>query len=262
MELKLLQKVKTFIGAQEGQPLFRTGVGNLDPGGLQIFQDLHAELQDQGISGVAADEVSVKEGDLVTLLTDVKTNQKDRIRWYLNDTRIAEINGDLSKICTDVQCNEGTEIFRGRLTLDHQTGSLTIRNIRTTDAGDYHLQISGNNSDHKKTFSVTVHDVPAAEQDETKEGENVTLYTGVIKNPNDALAWYFHDVLIVGDQSKVCTDERCKERFGDRLKVAHQTGSLTITNITSTDSGNYQLQINSSRVSIIRNFSLTVPVVN
>ncbi|XP_058616514.1 uncharacterized protein LOC131530333 [Onychostoma macrolepis] len=106
-----------------------------------------------GVSGFDADIMFV-EGESVTLRTNVKTNQRDRIRWYFNNTRIAQITGDLSKICTDVQCNEGTERFRDRLKLDHQTGSLTIMNIRTTDSGLYHQEtiISGNISE--KIFSV------------------------------------------------------------------------------------------------------------
>ncbi len=80
------------------------------------------------MSGAGSDgvSVSVMEGDSVTLNTDVKINQQEKIHWYFNDIRIAYINGDLSDICTDVQCNEGTERFRDRLKLDNQTGSLTI----------------------------------------------------------------------------------------------------------------------------------------
>ncbi|XP_052445388.1 uncharacterized protein LOC127987129 isoform X1 [Carassius gibelio] len=111
-----------------------------------------------GASGVGPDRVpvSVMEGESVTLHTDVKTNKRDRIRWYFNDTRIAQITGDLSKICTDVQCNEGTERFRDRLKLDHQTGSLTIMNTSNTDAGDYYVEtiIIGNISE--KIFTVTI----------------------------------------------------------------------------------------------------------
>ncbi len=119
-------------------------------------------ISSSGLSDVAADEVSVsvKEGNLVFLQPDVKTNQQDRIRWYFNDTRIAQMNGDFSKICTDVQCNEGNERFRDRLKLDNQTGSLTITNTRTTDSGLYRLQISSrnnsNNENIEEIFSVTV----------------------------------------------------------------------------------------------------------
>uniref|UniRef100_A0A8C1LEX3 SLAM family member 9-like n=1 Tax=Cyprinus carpio TaxID=7962 RepID=A0A8C1LEX3_CYPCA len=109
-----------------------------------------------GVSGVETDGVSVfvTEGDSVTLLTGIKKNQEDRIRWYCNDTRIAQINGDPSKTCTDVQCNEGTERFRDRLKLDHQTGSLTIMNITNTDSGLYQLKIFSKN---KYRFNVTVY---------------------------------------------------------------------------------------------------------
>uniref|UniRef100_A0A9J8AFP4 Immunoglobulin domain-containing protein n=1 Tax=Cyprinus carpio carpio TaxID=630221 RepID=A0A9J8AFP4_CYPCA len=222
-----------------------------------------------GVSGVDIDRVSVMEGDSVTLHTGVKTNQQEKIRWYFSDTRIAQVTGDLRNICTDVQCNEGTERFRGRLKLDHQTGSLSIMNIRNTDSGLYKLLISNSNFDTEKIFSVIVDDVPAAGGHEmkrktVKEGEYLTLHSDGVKKPNDLKIWYFKDILIAeitGDQSKICTVDQCKERFRDRLKLDHQTGSLTIMNITNTDSGLYILQINSSRFSIIKTFSVTVTAV-
>ncbi len=67
-------------------------------------------ISSSGASGV--ETVSVMEGDSVTLHTGVKTNQQNRIRWYYNNIRIAQIRGDLSNICTDVKCNDGNERFR------------------------------------------------------------------------------------------------------------------------------------------------------
>ncbi len=96
------------------------------------------------------------EGDSVTLHTDVKTNQQEKIRWYFNDARIAQMTGDLSYICTDVQCNEGIDRFKDRLNLDHQTGSLTITNTRTTDSGVYRLRISSSNNISENIFIVAV----------------------------------------------------------------------------------------------------------
>uniref|UniRef100_A0A8C1LRW6 Immunoglobulin domain-containing protein n=1 Tax=Cyprinus carpio TaxID=7962 RepID=A0A8C1LRW6_CYPCA len=231
-----------------------------------------------GFSGVGSDGVSafVMEEDSVTLYTDVETNQQKGVRWYFQYTFIAEISGDLSYICTDVQCDDSNERFRDRLKLDHQTGSLTIRNIKQTDHGIYELHIisSRRESNHQnfnrrvseKTFGISVHNVSAAERDEmkrksAKEGESVTLNSHVTNKQKDLMMWYFNDTLIAeitGDQSKLCTDDQCDERFRDRLKLDHQTGSLTITNITNTDSGEYKLQINSSKISIIRSFSVNL----
>ncbi|XP_059425991.1 carcinoembryonic antigen-related cell adhesion molecule 3-like [Carassius carassius] len=212
------------------------------------------------------ESVFVMEGDSVTLHTDVKTDQQEKIRWYYYDTRIAQITGDLSNSCTDVQCNEGAERLRDRLKLDHQTGSLTIMNTRDPASGLYRLRIISSDTITEKIFFVAVYGVSAAERDEmkrksVKEGESVTLDTRVIKKTTDAIRWYFNDSLIAeitGDQSKICSDVQCKERFRDRLKLDHQTGSLTITNTRTTDSGDYKLQIRSSRFSITRSFSVAV----
>uniref|UniRef100_A0A8C1ENU6 Immunoglobulin domain-containing protein n=1 Tax=Cyprinus carpio carpio TaxID=630221 RepID=A0A8C1ENU6_CYPCA len=212
-----------------------------------------------GVSGVGADEESVfvKEGDSVTLYTNIEANQQEKVRWYFKDTLIAKITGDQREICSEDECKER---FRDRLKLDHQTASLTIMNTRTTDSGDYTLKIINTGRDSDKIFSVSVHGVSAAQRDEmkrksVKEGESVTLDPGVVKNPNDVMKWYFNDIPIAeitGDQSKICTDDECKERFRDRLKLDHQTGSLTIINITNTDSGEYKLQI------IIRSSSFSI----
>uniref|UniRef100_A0A8C1S4P5 Ig-like domain-containing protein n=1 Tax=Cyprinus carpio TaxID=7962 RepID=A0A8C1S4P5_CYPCA len=230
-------------------------------------------LLEYGVFSVGTDELSafVMDEDSVTLHSNVETKQQEDIKWYFNDTRIAQITGDLSFICTDVQCNEGTERFRDRLKLDHQTGSLTIMNITNTDSGDYELKIISIRRSSEKTFSVTVYDVPAAERDEmkrksVKEGESITLDPGVMKTPNYLMTWYLNDICIaeINEEPRmICTDVHCNngtERFRDRLKLDHQTGSLTITNTRITDSGDYKLQINSNRFTIKRSFSVTVSV--
>ncbi|XP_067272594.1 uncharacterized protein [Pseudorasbora parva] len=214
-----------------------------------------------GVFGVGSDEVSVMEGDSVTLHTGVETRQQEKIKWYFDDTRIAQISGDFSDVCTDVQCNEGTERFRDRLKLDHQTGSLTITHTTTEDSGDYKLEIFSSDSNSEKIFN-TVCGVSAPGRDEVNklEGESVTLDTSVKRKLSDVITWYFYDnriAEITGDPNKTCTDVQCNEdaeRFRDRLKLDHQTGSLIITDITTEDSGEYKLQmmITSSSFSITR----------
>ncbi|XP_067271059.1 uncharacterized protein [Pseudorasbora parva] len=214
--------------------------------------------------------VSVMEGDSVTLKANVTTNQQEKIKWYFNNTLIAHINRSLSVICTDVQCKEDnvTERFRGRLKLIHQIGSLTIMNINRTHSGDYTLVII-NGSDSETIFSVTVHGVFTADKERVSvsvmEGDSVTLNTNVTTNQQEKIKWYFNNTLIAHinrSLSMICTDVQCKEdnvteRFRGRLKLVHQTGSLTIMNINRTHSGDYTLVIiNSSDSETI--FSVTV----
>ncbi len=105
---------------------------------------------------------------------------------------------------------------------------------------------------------VCVSGVSAADVKSVKEGESVILDPGVINNTNDLMTWYYNDVCIAeitGDQSQIYTDER----FRDRLEV-NQTGSLTIRNTRTTDSGDYHLHITSSSFSVrrMRSFSVSV----
>ncbi len=111
-----------------------------------------------GVSGVGSDvvSVSVNEGDSVVFHTGVKTNEQEDIKWYFEDTRIAQISGDLSHKCTDVHCEDSDERFRNKLKLENQTGSLTITDINTTDSGVYELKIIRSTSSSEKIFNVTV----------------------------------------------------------------------------------------------------------
>ncbi|KAI2646281.1 RNA-directed RNA polymerase L [Labeo rohita] len=109
--------------------------------------------------------VFVKEGDSVTLHANDTSDQHEmryfqHIKWSFNYKDIAVIRRyylykEDSYICTDVQCNDGNERFRDRLKLDHQTRSLTIRDIRTTDSGLYYLDARGFNR-LQKIFIVAV----------------------------------------------------------------------------------------------------------
>ncbi|XP_056615264.1 titin-like isoform X1 [Triplophysa dalaica] len=106
--------------------------------------------------GVDADEVksvSVTEGDSVTLSTDVtETLTDDQILWRFGpkNARIAEIYHWNPPIYDNI------EIFRDRLKLENETGSLRITNIRITDSGVYKLHIIRSTGTLYKTFTVFV----------------------------------------------------------------------------------------------------------
>jgi len=110
-----------------------------------------------GAYSVDSVELSVTEGDSVTLHICVEKKKEEILKWYFNKILIARINGHPKHTCTEDQCEDGAGRFRDRLKLDHQTGSLTIMNIRITDSGVYELKNSSGRHNSEKIFSVSVH---------------------------------------------------------------------------------------------------------
>ncbi|XP_026108700.1 SLAM family member 9-like [Carassius auratus] len=100
------------------------------------------------------------EGDSVTLNTDVtELQQDDQILWTFrfnsSETRIAEIYKQIISIYDN---KDNNEIFRGRLKIDEQTGSLTITNINKLHSGLYKLQIIRGEIKHK-SFNLAVYGI-------------------------------------------------------------------------------------------------------
>ncbi|KAF4097253.1 hypothetical protein G5714_021261 [Onychostoma macrolepis] len=145
--------------------------------------------------GVFGESVSVMEGDSVTLNTDVtEIHENDDILWKFGaDTSpIAEISREKQIFST----YDGTdERFRDRLKLDHQTGSLTIMNIRTTDSGLYKLDIVGVKWS-SKTFSVSIYarlPVPNITRDcssSSSSSSYCSLLCSVENVSHVTLSWY------------------------------------------------------------------------
>ncbi len=99
--------------------------------------------------------MSVTEGDAVTLQSDLlEILNDDTILWMFGpkDILISQIRreDDLTKFF--VTDDEG---FRGRLQVDQNTGSLTIRYTRIRHSGQYKLSISREKTTIK-IFNVTV----------------------------------------------------------------------------------------------------------
>ncbi|XP_059424843.1 SLAM family member 9-like [Carassius carassius] len=98
------------------------------------------------------------------------------------------------------------------------------------------------------------------------EGDSVTLNTDLTQiHQNEEIWWRFG-----ADKSLIAKITREKEvhdkRFRDRLKLDHQTGSLTITNITTQHAGLYELKIRGRQSTKSFNVSvfahLSVPVIS
>uniref|UniRef100_A0A673KHH8 Ig-like domain-containing protein n=1 Tax=Sinocyclocheilus rhinocerous TaxID=307959 RepID=A0A673KHH8_9TELE len=95
------------------------------------------------------------------------------------------------------------------------------------------------------------------------EGDSVTLESGVTEiQTDDLIAWTFGRpetliALINKEEVIFSSSDGPDGRFRDRLKLDHQTGSLTITNTRITDSGLYQITIRSTKPTTYR-FSVTV----
>jgi len=97
--------------------------------------------------------ISVMEGESITLNSGVtETLRSDYILWCFgpSEIRIADIDEQVITIY------EQSTRFKDKLQLDSQTGSLTIKDIRTTNSGLYKLTVLSHQGDSHKTFTVSV----------------------------------------------------------------------------------------------------------
>jgi len=95
-----------------------------------------------------------------------------------------------------------------------------------------------------------------------KKGESVTLHTGLTHiQTDDLMQWMFGNTVLAefnkADRRFLPSDGP-DGRFRGRLKLDHQNGSLTITDIRFTDSGFYELKTIISRFIIYKTFPVTV----
>ncbi|XP_048037641.1 SLAM family member 5-like [Megalobrama amblycephala] len=92
------------------------------------------------------------------------------------------------------------------------------------------------------------------------EGDSVTLYTDLTEIHEDDILWTFgaENSLIAKRKKQIFSTYNSTDgRFRDRLELDNQTGSLTITNITTEHAGVYKVQIRTEKVTS-KTFSVSV----
>ncbi|XP_052445564.1 CD48 antigen [Carassius gibelio] len=214
--------------------------------------------------------ISVNEGESITLnsgLTEIQTD--DDIVWTFGNDRstIAIIN----RVTKSILDNPDVR-FRDRLKLDHQTVSLTITESRILDSGLYEVTVTNSRDleiKYNSMFDVSVYErfVETDTKKSAMEGDSVTLHSGRTYLNDDWIQWWFinKDNLIaeinIPESRFSVYDDVLDGRFRDRLKLDDQTGSLTITNITTQHTGEYELEYNTwSRPSFHLNVYTHLPV--
>ncbi|XP_026100760.1 uncharacterized protein LOC113071682 [Carassius auratus] len=204
-----------------------------------------------GVFKAETDETtSVMEGDSVTLDTNLtEILNDDTLLWVFGpkESVISQITRkrDLTSffVTDDVR-------FKGRLLVDQNTGSLTIRNTRKRHSGQYKLTISREKIT-SRIFSLNVFGVVGetggVKSVSVMEGDSVTLQNDVTElQEDDLIVWRFGDKGILLANIDVETNEASinadDERFRNRLQL-NQTGSLTIKDVRTEHSGLYEVQI-------------------
>ncbi|XP_057181829.1 natural killer cell receptor 2B4-like isoform X2 [Triplophysa rosa] len=146
-----------------------------------------------------ADEVtsvSVMEGHSVTLHNnDTQLKSAHLIRWTFvtRESPIVRINKEANKVSIFVDVLDG--MFRDRLQVDDQTGSLTITNITTQHSGLYQITISGKQQ-ISYTFNITVYarlPVPVISRDTSQCSSSVStcvVLCSVMNVTHVSLSWY------------------------------------------------------------------------
>ncbi|XP_058615978.1 uncharacterized protein LOC131529962 [Onychostoma macrolepis] len=204
--------------------------------------------------------IEVMEGKSVTLNPETVIQRDDEMQWLFDDKEQQTVLAEIKT--TEVTKYDGPdERFRDRLELDKKTGSLTVTKYTATHSGVYTLKIRRGTETLYNRFNIYY-----KEEIAVMEGASVTLKPATEINKDDLIRWLFGDeeqqtliAQIKGETRKIVTrDDAAGGRFRDRLKLDETTGSLTINNTRTTDSGVYSLEIRSSRGVSDQTFIVTV----
>ncbi|KAK7126539.1 hypothetical protein R3I94_017886 [Phoxinus phoxinus] len=233
--------------------------GSLTIKNTEIKQAGVYQLKITSISGVSYKKfrvvvrerkISVEQGKNVILDPETEIQKDDQIQWRFRDILIAEIRGGTR------ETHDDNGRFRDRLKLDEKTGSLIITDTTAEQSGVYKLQISSSRGKTNKRFVVSVYS--SLKMKSVIEGESVTLDPETEIQKDDQIQWRFGDILIAEIRGGTGETHDDNGRFRDRLKLDEKTGSLTIRNMKKEHTGDYELQISSSRGNTNMRFKVVV----
>ncbi|XP_073717517.1 uncharacterized protein [Misgurnus anguillicaudatus] len=145
------------------------------------------EIQEQRNVDVT---LSVMEGVTVTLESAVTEIQGEMVLWiFQKDTPIAKMNESGAIFLYDGD----NGMFRGKLQMNNQTGSLTISDIRTEHSGLYLLEVHGLVVTSRK-FQVTVTPLPvpviSKNSSLSSSSSKCVLLCSVLNVRDVSLSWY------------------------------------------------------------------------
>ncbi|XP_073721621.1 uncharacterized protein [Misgurnus anguillicaudatus] len=201
-----------------------------------------------------------KSVDLKTEVKDIKRVEK--IEWTFNETLIAEIKPANNIFST---YDGDDDLFKDKLKLNHQTGDLTINDIREEHTGVYKLKITRDGEISDKRFTVFVRAYAGKmEKVSVNEGESCTLKTDLIDIKRvDLIEWTFgDDKALIAEINPVnnifSTYDGDDDLFRDKLKLNDQTGDLTINDIREEHKGVYKLKIIRDGKTSYKRFTVSV----
>ncbi|XP_052394923.1 opioid-binding protein/cell adhesion molecule homolog [Carassius gibelio] len=118
------------------------------------------------------------------------------------------------------------------------------------DKSNYSCVLNNQNSSMTLYLNIPQHCEPCPANTQTsqtvKTGDSVTLHTNLEAIPEDVFIRWFYgpNEALIAEVSKDHISMCVLEELKGRLLVDSQTGDLTITNTSTTDSGIFKLQIN------------------
>lgn len=91
------------------------------------------------------------------------------------------------------------------------------------------------------------------------KGQSVTLSNNLERQDGDDIMWFYRRALVAEYFKNVTTYHHCNDgRFGNRLRLDSQTGSLTISNITQIHSGPYKVLVTNGIHKECQSYNVTV----